>query len=105
MALAVLLAFRAIALTNQRWVGIAETNCRSMRVKPVNGEQTLNVWVYGFFSDYKKGFGGQFGIQTDRKDKSASGWDEHEKLQQHESQTGLQTKGIWELKSCSEVPH
>ena len=39
-------------------------------------------------SDYKKGFGGQFGVQSDRKDKSAAGWEEHEQLQQHESQTG-----------------
>ncbi|MCP9261873.1 Src substrate cortactin [Dirofilaria immitis] len=37
-------------------------------------------------TDYKKGFGGKFGIQEDRKDKSAHGWEEHEKLQQHESQ-------------------
>lgn len=25
--------------------------------------------------DYKKGFGGQFGVQSDRVDKSAVGWD------------------------------
>lgn len=41
-----------------------------------------------FFIDYKKGFGGKFGIQEDRKDKSAHGWEEHDKLQQHESQIG-----------------
>lgn len=40
------------------------------------------------FSDYKKGFGGQFGVQSDRKDKSAAGWEEHEKVAKHESQTG-----------------
>lgn len=40
-------------------------------------------------TDYKKGFGGKFGIQEDRKDKSAHGWDECEKLQQHESQIGI----------------
>lgn len=40
------------------------------------------------FLDYKKGFGGQFGVQTDRQDKSALGWTERENLQQHESQTG-----------------
>lgn len=38
--------------------------------------------------DYKKGFGGLFGVQNDRKDKCAAGWDDHEKLNQHESQTG-----------------
>lgn len=38
--------------------------------------------------DYKKGFGGQYGVQSDRKDKSAAGWDEHEPVKPHESQTG-----------------
>lgn len=38
--------------------------------------------------DYKKGFGGKFGVQEDRKDKSAVGWDEHEKLATHQSQIG-----------------
>uniref|UniRef100_A0A7N6F6U4 SH3 domain-containing protein n=1 Tax=Anabas testudineus TaxID=64144 RepID=A0A7N6F6U4_ANATE len=35
---------------------------------------------------YVKGFGGKFGVQTDRQDKSALGWDHQEKLQLHESQ-------------------
>ena len=39
-------------------------------------------------SDHSKGFGGKFGVQTDRVDKSAVGWDDKEKLQQHESQKG-----------------
>lgn len=38
-------------------------------------------------SDYVKGFGGKFGVQTDRQDKSAVGWDHHEAPQKHESQT------------------
>ncbi len=38
--------------------------------------------------DYKSGFGGQFGVQTDRVDKSAVGWDHVEQLQKHESQKG-----------------
>ena len=37
-------------------------------------------------SDYKDGFGGQFGVQADRVDKSALGWEHHEKLNKHESQ-------------------
>jgi cortactin len=37
--------------------------------------------------DYAVGFGGKFGVQADRQDKSAVGWDHHERLQQHESQT------------------
>lgn len=39
------------------------------------------------FSDYTVGFGGKFGVQTDRQDKSAVGWDHHEGPQIHESQT------------------
>ena len=38
-------------------------------------------------SDYKVGFGGKFGVQTDRQDKSAAGWDHIEKVEKHESQT------------------
>lgn len=38
--------------------------------------------------DYTIGFGGKHGIQTDRKDKSAVGWDHHESLSLHESQKG-----------------
>ncbi|XP_031735933.1 src substrate cortactin-like, partial [Anarrhichthys ocellatus] len=37
-------------------------------------------------ADYVKGFGGKFGVQTDRQDKSALGWDHQEKPQLHESQ-------------------
>lgn len=39
--------------------------------------------------DYSKGFGGQFGVQKDRVDKSALGWDTREELQKHESQKGV----------------
>lgn len=37
-------------------------------------------------TDLKKGFGGQFGVQTDRQDASAVGFDYHEKLAAHASQ-------------------
>lgn len=40
--------------------------------------------------DYTSGFGGKFGVQKDRQDKSALGWDHVEKLQKHESQKGIQ---------------
>lgn len=40
-----------------------------------------------FFLDYSVGFGGKFGVQTDRQDKSAVGWEYHEAPQKHESQT------------------
>ena len=39
--------------------------------------------------DYKTGFGGKFGVQTDRVDKSALGWEHHEKVDKHESQKGI----------------
>lgn len=37
-------------------------------------------------TDLKKGFGGKFGVQTDRVDASAVGFDYHEKLAAHASQ-------------------
>ena len=40
-------------------------------------------------ADYKAGFGGKFGVQTDRVDKSALGWEHHEKVDKHESQKGI----------------
>ena len=40
------------------------------------------------FPDYKKGFGGQYGVQSDRVDKSALGWEEKSAVAPHESQTG-----------------
>ena len=39
-------------------------------------------------SDYSTGFGGKFGVQKDRVDKSSVGWDHHEKVEKHESQKG-----------------
>jgi hypothetical protein len=41
------------------------------------------------YLDYSKGFGGKFGVQTDRQDKSAVGWSHHEKVDKHESQKGI----------------
>jgi len=42
-----------------------------------------------FLLDYSTGFGGKYGVQTDRVDKSAVGYDYHEKLGKHESQKGM----------------
>merc|ERR1711894_279168 len=36
--------------------------------------------------DYTSGFGGKFGVQNDRQDKSAVGWEHIEKVEKHESQ-------------------
>ena len=51
--------------------------------------QKISLCLYFFVlppSDYKVGFGGKFGVQTDRQDKSAAGWDHIEKVEKHESQ-------------------
>ena len=37
--------------------------------------------------DYSKGFGGKFGVEKDKQDKSALGFDHVGKLAKHESQT------------------
>ena len=46
------------------------------------------VFVSLIYSDYKSGFGGSFGVQNDRQDKSAVGWEHIEKVEKHESQKG-----------------
>lgn len=43
-------------------------------------------------TDYSRGFGGKFGVQRDRQDKSAAGWDHIEKVEKHDSQRGA--KGL-----------
>lgn len=40
------------------------------------------------FVDYSKGFGGKYGVQRDRQDKNAVGWEHHEQVEKHESQKG-----------------
>lgn len=42
-----------------------------------------------FFTDYATGFGGKFGIQSDRVDKSAVGWEHKEVIEKHQSQKGI----------------
>ena len=51
-------------------------------------EYAGKVEAHASQKDYSRGFGGKYGVETDKKDKSAVGWDDHEKLQQHESQKG-----------------
>ena len=38
--------------------------------------------------DYSQGFGGKYGVQKDRVDKSAVGWEHKEVVDKHESQKG-----------------
>ena len=49
-------------------------------------------------TDYKTGFGGQFGVQTDRVDKSAAGWDHVEKVEKHASQKGNKSLPAFRLR-------
>ena len=41
------------------------------------------------YSDYSEGFGGKYGVQSDRVDESAVGWEQREELSKHESQKGI----------------
>ena len=43
--------------------------------------------MIAFSVDYSKGFGGKYGVQTDRVDKSAAGYDSKETVPLHPSQT------------------
>lgn len=60
-----------------------------------------SIWIYpdvpslSYFlhllcspSDYTKGFGGKFGVETDKVDKSAVGFEYQGKTEKHESQKG-----------------
>lgn len=44
--------------------------------------------MHCLFSDGSKGFGGKYGVQTDRKDKSAVGYEYQGKVDKHDSQKG-----------------
>jgi len=44
------------------------------------------TWLI-IITDYAKGFGGKYGVQEDRKDKSALGWEYHAQPEKHQSQT------------------
>lgn len=42
-------------------------------------------------ADYKRGFGGQYGVQVERQDQCALGYEHKENLAKHESQKGTDT--------------
>ena len=44
--------------------------------------------VIMYILDYKAGFGGSYGVQSDRVDKCAVGWEHKEELTKHDSQKG-----------------
>lgn len=47
----------------------------------------FNISLIYFFKDHSKGFGGKYGVQTDRVDQSAAGYDSKETMALHSSQT------------------
>lgn len=64
---------------------------RSVHSKLSNRNSSrMSEWHFSLSvpTDYSQGFGGKFGVQSDRQDKSASGWDHIEKVEKHESQKG-----------------
>lgn len=48
----------------------------------------FNSFNLNVLPDYSQGFGGKFGVQKDRVDKSAVGWEHVEKTDKHASQKG-----------------
>ena len=64
----------------------SRTNERKSR-----GQNDISISVFTsslFRSDYKSGFGGGYGVQSDRMDQSALGWDYYQKPENHASQRG-----------------
>ena len=85
--------------TSLLWDGIILKKLRNMIRKKVGFENILETyfWIFkndlnilftSLLTDYKSGFGGQFGVHKGM-DKSAAGWDHIEKVEKHDSQKGL----------------
>lgn len=55
--------------------------------------EQFSLYCFCDISDYSRGFGGKYGVQTDRQDKSALGYDSQEKVALHPSQTDM-SKGF-----------
>ena len=53
--------------------------------------------------DHSQGFGGKFGVQKDRVDQSAVGFEHKEDLAKHESQKGKKHTVILTLKECKKL--
>lgn len=59
-----------------------------LRVASINLVLLNDTKCHVYCADYSHGFGGKYGVEKDRQDKSASGWDHIEKVDKHESQKG-----------------
>lgn len=58
---------------------------------------TVSVCAYVcvcFVADYKRGFGGQYGVEVEKQDQCALGYEHKESLAKHESQKGTDTSPI-----------
>ena len=92
-------ACKVIEWTRVLWAGSMLRKWTNTTVKRVSDDLSSvpvfpvsavhHVLVPPVLPDYKDGFGGSFGVQKDRVDKSAVGWEHHEKVDKHESQTGI----------------
>lgn len=56
----------------------------------------LSVHIYVcvcvcYVADYKRGFGGQYGVEVEKQDQCALGYEHKESLAKHESQKGTDT--------------
>lgn len=55
----------------------------------------LSVCVYYmvvcYVADYKRGFGGKYGVEVEKQDQCALGYEHKESLAKHESQKGTDT--------------
>ena len=69
----------------------------------VDWDYKEKVEKHGSQRDYSSGFGGKYGVQVDRQDKSAVGWDHVEKLEKHESQKGNKKSIIKILLSLDDI--
>ena len=77
---------------SQQWVGITNLRYHNMIHKKATIITDLfHFWTILFFeiTDHSVGFGGKYGVQTDRMDSSAKGWDFKEKSEAHASQKGV----------------
>lgn len=46
------------------------------------------------FADYKRGFGGKYGVEVEKQDQCALGYDHKESLAKHESQQGISLRPL-----------
>ena len=60
-------------------------------------------FILNFSADYSKGFGGKYGVQKDRQDQSALGFEHQEKLEKHASQKGNRSSAIFFIRLKIEV--